>query len=195
MDSFNHDAMHAFSSRHAELTDRIVMSFIRTKGGNRRPYEFGGFQGVLRDAMVNVNALANSVAVNEPILFTDHVAATAAALRARGIPLEHMMSLLEVTAKCMHEVIPEELAGRALNFVEQATSQLAELDEPASFMQSKSPFAGVAQEYFDALVDGNFDAAEATIFRALGLGMHVHEVYLHVLQPAQWEMGRAWQTN
>ena len=50
----------------------------------------------------------------------------------------------------------------------------------------------LAQQYLDALLDCDGAAARRLVEDAVGSGMRVEDVYLHVLQPALYEVGDRW---
>jgi MerR family transcriptional regulator, light-induced transcriptional regulator len=193
VDSFDQQTIHLFSTRQAELSDRIVMSFFRTRHGSKRPYNFGGFSGCMRDVNTHVSAVANAVAVNEPALFMDYALAAGGALASRGIPANHLADIFEVTAKCLIEVIPEDTAARAVEFIGVAAAELHKEVEPPSYIADGNRLSGSAECYLDALLAGDCEAAEACVLRALSDGVSVEDLYLDLLQPCQRELGRLWQ--
>jgi methanogenic corrinoid protein MtbC1 len=53
----------------------------------------------------------------------------------------------------------------------------------------------MADEFLAALIKGDRRAAEHLIDRALDRNKDLRSLYLEVLQPAMWEVGRLWQEN
>jgi len=49
--------------------------------------------------------------------------------------------------------------------------------------------------YLDALRAGNRQSAQAVVKTALARGFDVRDIYLHVFQPAMYEIGRLWEQN
>lgn len=58
-----------------------------------------------------------------------------------------------------------------------------------------NPLAELASEYLDTLLGGERRMASQLILDAVEDGVSVKEIYLHVFQPCQHEIGRLWQTN
>lgn len=58
-----------------------------------------------------------------------------------------------------------------------------------------SALAGLAARYVESLLRGDRKGACSRILEAVRQGVPVREAYLNVLQPAQWEVGRLWQTG
>lgn len=67
--------------------------------------------------------------------------------------------------------------------------------EYSSLHQEDNPLADLATEYLDTLLDGERRTASQLILDAVEEGVSVKEIYLHVFQPCQHEIGRLWQTN
>lgn len=67
--------------------------------------------------------------------------------------------------------------------------------EPPAFSGGSHPFSGLAREYLETLLSGDRGNASRLILAAADDGMTVKDIYLHVFQPAQYEIGNLWQTN
>ena len=57
------------------------------------------------------------------------------------------------------------------------------------------PHAALARDFLAALLQGQRQPAAQLVFDALDAGVGVRDLYLHVFQTTQREMGRLWQTN
>ncbi|CAH2602047.1 B12-binding domain-containing protein [Rhodovastum atsumiense] len=55
--------------------------------------------------------------------------------------------------------------------------------------------ASLASLYLGALLRGDRQFASRLVLQAVDAGTSVRDVYLHVFQPAQYEVGRLWQLN
>ena len=53
----------------------------------------------------------------------------------------------------------------------------------------------LAAIYLDTLLEGDADTAINMLLESVENGLSLKELYLHVLQPAQYELGRLWQTG
>ncbi|MDI6644133.1 MAG: cobalamin-dependent protein [Methanobacteriaceae archaeon] len=63
------------------------------------------------------------------------------------------------------------------------------------FEKESGKFFNLAQRYLDALLRVQRDAATRIILKAVEEGVDVKDIYLHVFEPCQHEIGRLWQTN
>jgi methanogenic corrinoid protein MtbC1 len=67
---------------------------------------------------------------------------------------------------------------------------------PPSYLDDSDPYVGIAQQYLDHLLKGNRLAASHLVLDAVAQrGVPVRDIYLHVFQPCQYEIGRLWQMN
>jgi methanogenic corrinoid protein MtbC1 len=57
------------------------------------------------------------------------------------------------------------------------------------------PVPALAQNYLEALRHGDRQRASRLVLDAVAAGTSVKDIYLGVFQPAQYEVGRLWQTN
>jgi methanogenic corrinoid protein MtbC1 len=53
----------------------------------------------------------------------------------------------------------------------------------------------LAGDYLQALLEGERDRASQLILQAVDIGIPIKDIYLHVFQSCQHEIGRLWQTN
>ncbi|WP_437581505.1 cobalamin B12-binding domain-containing protein [Sorangium sp. So ce887] len=65
--------------------------------------------------------------------------------------------------------------------------------EPPSFVRPEAPLGVVACGYLDALLQGNQRRALELIREAIEASTPVKDIYVHVLHPCQYEVGRLWQ--
>lgn len=195
MDSFDQQIIHQFATSQVELADRIVMSVFRTKRGGKRSYHFGGFRGCIEDVNRHLSALANAVAADERDLFADYVSAVCGAMVSRGISVNLLADLLEMTRKCVPDILPEATAARAVEFIEAVLPVLHEPSDPPTWIADDKPLSETARACLDALLAGDCERAEACILRGLEQGIEMEALYLDVLQSCQRELGRLWQMN
>lgn len=63
------------------------------------------------------------------------------------------------------------------------------------FEEESGPFAQLAKMYLDALLRVQRDAASRMIIKAVEDGTKVEDIYIHVFESSQHEVGRLWQNN
>jgi methanogenic corrinoid protein MtbC1 len=68
-------------------------------------------------------------------------------------------------------------------------------DDVPSHLDPRAPHWTVATAYLSALLRGSRAAALEVITSALASGVAIRDLYRHVFEPAQQEIGRLWQLN
>jgi methanogenic corrinoid protein MtbC1 len=61
--------------------------------------------------------------------------------------------------------------------------------------QATGPYSELARLFMEALLRGDRSAASRLVMEAVENGTSVRDIYLHVLQVSQQEIGRLWQIN
>ena len=68
-------------------------------------------------------------------------------------------------------------------------------DDLPSFLKESEPFTPLAHQYLGALRRGERHVASSLVLDAVAAGTSIPDIYLHVFEPAQHEIGRLWQIN
>ncbi len=155
-----------------------------------------GREKSLQDAGYHLAYLSQALALDNPGLFTDYVAWAKVMLAQRRV----LASDLGFHLGCMAEVLEEKLPGEsgrlAAGFVRTAVEAMPGMpEELPTFMHEGEPLTPLAHQYLEALRRGERQIASRLILDAVGAGAAVKEIYLHVFQPVQREIGRLWQMN
>lgn len=152
-----------------------------------------GRKKCVEDAQHHLAYLAAAVSTKSPALFENYVGWAAALLAHYDV---HQSDLGE-NLRCLRAALIEQLPPRA---AEQATayldSGLRNLRVPRgrtkSFLSQDQPYAELASTYLNALLHGDRKTAQRAVLDAVAAGMSEKDVYLHVFQPCQFEIGRLW---
>lgn len=144
----------------------------------------------------HVTQLAAALAANHPPLFTDYLA-WVKVVRARR---DGTRGELEVELTLLRDAIATVLApaeaAPALACLAAALPRLAALpDDAPSVISPAHPHAALAHQYLHALLRAERRVASRLITGAFDAGVSVRDLYLHVFQQSQRELGRLWQMN
>jgi methanogenic corrinoid protein MtbC1 len=168
-------------ARHPELAER---------------YGAIGREKSLQDAGYHVSFLAQALALNNQALFVDYVAWVKVMLAQRKVLASDLAFQLECLAEVLRERLPAESGALAVNFVTAAVQAMPGMPEDLpTFLHEGTPLSPLAHQYFEALRRGERHLASQLVLAAVTAGTPVKEIYLNVFQPAQYEIGRLWQTN
>lgn len=140
--------------------------------------------------------LQRALSWDEPALFVDCVAWAKAAFIRSGVPAAALGLHLEQVAAVVRRGLPGDAGNQAWRVVVAALQAMPDLPEAQpAFLQPGAPVSPLAPLYFRALLRGDRHLASRLVLQAVEGGVAVSDIYLHVFQPAQREIGRLWQLN
>ncbi len=178
------------------LADRIVASHYSRRPDLATRYGDSGRVRCVADAKRHLEALSQALAAGRSALFVDYVAWAKIILVSRGIPVQDLADNLEACRQTLDEVLPPEQSALADQYLLDSLSCLPALPSTTpSYLGSGGPLADLARRYLDALLKGTRRDASEMVMDAVRRGVPVRDVYLHVFQQSQYEIGRLWQSN
>jgi methanogenic corrinoid protein MtbC1 len=149
-----------------------------------------GRQRCLEDARFHLQYLAAALDAGSTELFLDYIGWTKVVLAKRNVTERDLVRNLEVTGSVLRD-LPD---ARAL--LATAIAQLASMpDDVASLLDPRAPLWSSASAYLTALLRGSRRDALQIVTDALDDGASLRDVYRHVFEPVQQEIGRLWQLN
>lgn len=162
-------------------------------GAGWGPDPFAGWQNLLA---LRVEELAAAVAAGQPRLFTSQVGWAKAVLVARDVSAEHFRAGLTALRDVLLKELPEPVQPLATRYLDEAIDAFDEQTTDVSAqLLPDTPHGRIASSYLLALLEGDRRRASGVILDAIDQPESVRDLYLHVLLPAQAELGRMWMTG
>lgn len=178
------------------LSEKILARQYAEQPELERRYGPVGRDKCLQDIRYHLSYLAQAVSASQQALFSDYVAWAKVLLAKYKVPAEDLRRNLEIMQGVITSELPADEAAVACAFIGEALRMLPEMPTDVhSFITDHSPVKSNAARYLEALLNGQRHAARQVVMDALDSGLTVKEVYLDIFQPAQYEIGRLWQTN
>jgi methylmalonyl-CoA mutase cobalamin-binding domain/chain len=140
--------------------------------------------------------LSEALATSSPALFSHYVAWVKVLFSGLHFPDLVLATTLECTRDELQERLPADLAALASEYIALALDN--QWHAPATlptFLHKDAPLGELAQQYLDALLRGERRTASQLLLDAVEQGTAIRDVYLHVFQRSQYEIGRLWQMN
>jgi len=183
-------------SRHDldELAARIADRQFREQPEIFARYPAAGRKRCLEDARFHLRYLAAALDADSLGMFLDYIGWTKVLLAARDVPAADLAANLHI----MRDAVAghDSGGGEAVRYVEAAIEQLPSMpDEAPSLLDPRAPFWSVASAYLAALLRGSRGDALKAVLEAMEGGTSLREIYRHVFEPVQQEIGRLWQVN
>ena len=181
--------------RQAIVADTVSLEFTRHPELERR-YATVAREKSQQDAEYHLSFLAAALAADNAAFFVDYAGWTKIVLASRGVLSDDLAFHLHCMTAALRKHLPAELSSLASEYIDTALRALPGLPEDVpSLMDDRLPLAPLANEYLQTLLRGDRHVASELILNAVGQGTPVKEIYLHVFQRTQFEIGRLWQTN
>jgi methylmalonyl-CoA mutase cobalamin-binding domain/chain len=140
--------------------------------------------------------LSEAVRLSEPRLFADYVAWLETLFQGLGFSPKSLVTLLECTGEAIRETFAEDVTSRAEMCLSAGLNRVGERATGGpSLAAREAPLSGLARRYLDALLDAQRPLARRLVLDAVEEGTSVKDIYSHVFQASQREIGRLWQTN
>jgi methanogenic corrinoid protein MtbC1 len=181
--------------RQEDLAREIVERHWQFRPGLEQRYGDKGRARCLEDARYHLRYLSEAVGAREPALFVHYVTWAKTTLLARNTPVEDLVANLEVMLDVLRKELPTSMQIPAVDYVKSAIGSLTLANETSSFLDPGQPLAELAHQYLSALLRYDRHSASTLILRAVENKVSIKEVYCHIFEPCQYEIGRLWQSN
>src|SRR5271163_1339127 len=183
------------AERQEDLAREIVERHWKLRPALEQLYGEKGRTRCLEDARYHLRYLSEAVGAREPALFVHYVTWAKTMLLARSIPVEDLVTNLEVMLDVMGKDLPASMQIPAVDYVKSAIGSLTLANDNPSFLDPAHPLAELAHQYLSALLRYDRHSASTLILRAVENQVSIREIYCHVFEPCQYEIGRLWQSN
>lgn len=149
----------------------------------------------VQDVKYNLSYLSQAMMHNSPALFVSYVDWIKVLFEGLKIPTPELVESLEITRQLLQHRFPE--ANTVIDqFIDLGVQHLtSEPDVIPCFLDTEQPLSALASDYLHSLLHSSRSESSRLILDAVAQGVSVKDIYLHVFQPCQYEIGRLWQMN
>lgn len=151
-----------------------------------------GRKRCIEDAEFHLQYLGHAVALSAPALFIAYTRWTRQLLEKRHIPWCDLQENLSILRDELTAILHPSDAALTAEYIDAAIA--AEPSDIESFLTG-TPREPIARAYLTALLAMERGRATDLILDAAENGVAISDLYLHVFQPVQREIGRLWQYN
>ena len=196
MENLSLQASRMISERLSELSQIAVDKQYAHQNEFWKPYESTGYSKSIRDAGYHFSYLSEALAANDNVLFIDYVSWAKVLFAGLKFPASILPTTLHFMKLAIESKLPPDLASIATSCINDAMEHLDSVPEvPVSFIHPGNPFYEMADQYLQTILTGDRQVASKLILDSVAQGTSIMDIYLHVFQPVQQEIGRLWQTN
>ncbi len=186
---------HAIRTHLEELASAITDRHFAAHPELLARYPAVGRQRCLEDARFHLQYLASALDAGSNAIFLDYIAWAKVMLATRNVPANDLAGNLRIMKGSLADLLGAGSA-EAGRYIDAAIAALPSMpDDVPSHLDPRAPLWANASEYLNALLRGSRIEAMRAVTAALDGGASIRDVYRHVFEPAQQEIGRLWQMN
>ena len=180
----------------SSLAAEITENQFSARPGLLRKYGSKGRLKCTEDAASHLHYLSEAIAVTSPAIFTRYIGWAKIMLSSRGIESGDLKHTLQGMKRVVAKQANGEHGALIGKFITLALEELPNLPESLPpFIDSREPFAPIANKYLQSLLLLNRNEAIAGVMEEVEAGLSIRDVFQHVIFVAQQEVGRLWQMN
>ncbi len=196
MNPLNYLTSQAIREHSAALAEAIVARQSSLQPAAWQAFDVGSRQKSVRDAGYHLAYLSEAIASDAPALFADYVAWVKALFAGLNFSPDTVAQTLAAISVVIRAQLPPDLAACVEDYLAIGRTSLnLAPSAPPLFVTDGLPLGGLAKDYMDALLNSDRHTASQLILAAVAGGVNVKDIYLHVFQRVQYEIGRLWQIN
>jgi methanogenic corrinoid protein MtbC1 len=183
--------------RRTDIAEQAIQRMWERFPHLRTRYGEQGREKSLQDMMYHVVYLAEAVRNDSPRLFVEYVRWVKVLLNSLKIDDQDLVRTFQQLRETVEEALPADARSPAVELLDEVLTEYTSMSvEEESFLPDDAPHADLARRYMNLLLNGKRHIASRIIVEAVDQSTaDPKDIYLHVFQPVQHEIGRLWQTN
>ncbi len=195
MQSSNKETGKRIHAERDSLAEAITARQYELQPALASRYGQAGREKCLQDARYHLSYLAEALSASSPALFAAYVSWAKVMLSTRGIAATDLAQNLECMREVIERTLPDETGGTISKFIDAGLKRLPEFPTELPTLIDDGPHRELAENYLTLLLRGERHLAARLVLDAVDTGIAPKEIYLHVFQRTQREIGRLWQMN
>ena len=179
-----------------EVAEKIVERQYPLQPEIWKKYGSAGRRLSIRDAGYHLPFLSESILSNDPNIFIEYVRWVKKLFNRLNFPDQVMIVTLECTQAVLEEYFDADDMAIISKFIMHGIEEMNnEIVEEKSLIMPGNPQYELALEFHESLTRGDRNTASRLITNAVQNNVPVKDIYMHVFQVSQYEVGRRWLTG
>lgn len=179
-----------------ELVESTLFVLYRRHPEMQARYGTAGRQRCREDVAFHFQVLTEALLAEDANIFLKYVGWGKSVLASRGVRTDDLLDCLLIMQDAITESLRKAAAAKAKDCIQLAVDTFdAFTDSPPSCIDPGASLSNIANSYLEALLSSDRSQARKVIESAALSGIGLTEIYQHVFQPVQREVGRLWQVN
>jgi methanogenic corrinoid protein MtbC1 len=199
-DSFDNLRERAAAELHAHARDICRETFSHLVASGLNPVERYGearARHCEEDCRYHIDYLTQTLETGQSEIFIHYVKWISSVLVSFNVPEDDLRRQLQAIGAAVSTCVKDpELTAIIVEVLQSGIEQPSlPQDETISKASDGVQLSALAQAYLDAVLGYDREQAVMLLTAAADSGIPIETIYLDVLQPAQYEIGRLWQAN
>jgi len=197
MEDTAQDIAQLIQTRRDQLAEEVMVRFFeKFPQAGKRYIDPVMREKSVQDVRYHLSYLAEAVNSSQPLLYADYMRWLKVTLTRLGLPAADIAASLRLTGDVLRDNLPPEAEPVLHTYIDINLKHFDDISvDIQTFVSPELPHAALADQYLHALLDADRHLASRYILDAVENGVSVRDIYLHVFQPVQREIGRLWQIN
>ncbi len=182
----------SIEARANELAQQIVDQHFQQRPQSATHSGDAEKRKCLEDAVFHLRYLAASLQTQRASLFLDYAEWTQQLLATHGVPVAELAQYMRLAKRTLLLAFPAQQELLSEYFDPVLTTLQREPLPVTTHLKEGTATDAIAKHFLDLLLRGNRTDAANAILGALDDGIPLKDIYIRVLQPVQYEIGRLW---
>ena len=159
-------------------------------------YGKSGVERTREDLRFHLEYLHSAICLESKTIFLDYMGWLKTYFKSIDLPDKYIIPPFIQVREAISEIMDPGECSVIFDFLDYAMDGYENLpDQQTGFLESEHGLNLLARQYLQAPLRKEREEAEKLIMDAVKQGTPVRDIYMHVFQPVQWEIGRLWQHN
>lgn len=183
-----------------DIANEIVDEQYRQQPQLKENYTTNQKKFMYSDTLHNLHYLSEAIRYDLPQIFTEYVYWLATVLSSRNVPIDDFQRHLKIMQSILFSKFGELFQSFSTNYFDKALERVSDAKsylsiKEFSYLQEENPLYSLASEFLHLMLSNKRSEAIQLILTTVKSRRDLQDVYLHVFQPVQYEIGRLWQIN
>lgn len=178
-----------------QIAEEVTRLLFTDQPDLEKRYGPSGRAKCTKDTAYHLGYLVEALQTASPVIFNDYVEWADVMLASRDIPADDLIRNLSY----LERVLLDRFGEKGLpvqTYLQGARNHLkGDRPEPTCWISRNQPLGKEAEQYLNYLLDGDRNSAAALIDRLVDQSVSVQDIYEHIFQVSQYEIGSLWQQN
>ncbi|WP_046215291.1 cobalamin B12-binding domain-containing protein [Paenibacillus wulumuqiensis] len=154
-----------------------------------------GRERTKQDSLYSLSYLAESVLMKSPALFMNYISWLKLLLSGYRVTEEDLIVNLIAIKKVLLDHFEHNDKSEVMNYLEMGIDHVRTEELQTSYITVDSPLGTEAGEYLEYLLQADRKQAYTLILTLLDQETSIKDIYIHIFQKVQYEIGRLWQIS